>query len=150
MCVCVCVCVCVCTKAKERQLLHAICWAPIRLFSQQSVEAAVVCWQWLLAACPDISLQLMQEIAAVWQTVVDMRLGLFSDDGPVANALIATQLREKKTSEDISAGSGGSTSSPPPPPTSNVQPHMIWIKFLMERLEVAKYASQDEVNVSYI
>ena len=116
------------TQGNERQLLHAICWAPIRLFTEQSVSAAVSCWQWLLSACPDMNLQLMQEISAVWQMTVDMKLGLFSEDYSDA--------------QNSPMQSNTQTLLLP-----NIQPHLIWIKFISERIEIAKYSNRDEVDI---
>ena len=41
----------------ERHLLHSICWAPVHLFSTAVMETAKICWEWLLAARPDLELQ---------------------------------------------------------------------------------------------
>jgi len=43
----------------NRQLLHGICWAPVRFFNESSVESAVACWDWLLAARSELSSQVV-------------------------------------------------------------------------------------------
>ena len=46
-----------------RELLHKMCWSPIKHFTESSMEAAIACWEWLLAARPELSLQVSPEVA---------------------------------------------------------------------------------------
>ena len=41
----------------DRKLLRSVCWSPSQLFTKQSLESAVACWEWISAARPDIELQ---------------------------------------------------------------------------------------------
>ena len=56
-----------------------ICWAPVIIFTEESLQTAVGAWTWLLAARPDLSLEIMSEISDSWSWTVDQRIGLFSD-----------------------------------------------------------------------
>ena len=45
------------TKGSDRRLLHCLCMAPVQHFNESAMEAAVACWEWLLAARQDLSAQ---------------------------------------------------------------------------------------------
>ncbi|XP_078336365.1 phosphatidylinositol 4-kinase alpha-like [Crassostrea virginica] len=113
----------------NKKLLHALCWAPVRNFSVKTMEAGVACWEWLLAARPASSIEFLCEMAAAWQFSVDSKMGIFEEDkrrpDPLAKA------------EDEVLG--------PDPPFA--KPHHIWTQFLAERVEVARYSSDDQVSI---
>ena len=73
---------------------------------------------------------LLQEMVAAWHAARAARLGLFSLDPEEQDEVLAP-------TEDM-------VLRPAPPLT---EPHDIWIKFLQERIEVAKYCSQDQISV---
>ncbi|XP_013387820.1 phosphatidylinositol 4-kinase alpha-like [Lingula anatina] len=116
-------------EGSDRQLLHHVCWAPVKVFTESAMSAAVACWDWLLAARPDLNLQVMQEMACAWQMTMDLRLGMFSVDKPETSPLAASENHIPK----------------PQPP--DVSPHLLWIKFFQERIEIAKYCSNDQVDI---
>ena len=74
------------------------------------MESAVACWEWLLAARPDVTTQFLQEMTSAWQMTVDLKLGLFSDDAAEKSPLVIYE---------------GEVPRPNPPV---VAPHSIWTK----------------------
>lgn len=74
-------------------------------------------------------LQFLGEMVAAWQRSVDLRLGLFSEEREGVSPLAAHE---------------GCILTPDPP---YVAPHNVWIKFITERIEVAKYCSLDQVEM---
>nr|XP_006818688.1 PREDICTED: phosphatidylinositol 4-kinase alpha-like [Saccoglossus kowalevskii] len=117
------------SKGLNRQLLHHLCWAPIRVFTASTLDTAVACWEWLLAARHDLELQFTQEMVAAWKMTVDMKLGIFEPDKPDGNPLSFAD-------HEVPA---------PNPP--NVAPHQIWTTFLHQRFEAIKYSSMDQVEM---
>lgn len=85
---------------------------------------AVECWQWILTARPDLKLRLLQEMLAAWQYTVDSRMGLFAPEEETMSPLA--------TYEGCNLGPNG----------PYVKPHEIWISFIIELIETAKYCCQ--------
>ena len=71
----------------------------------------------------------MQEMSVAWQMTVDMRLGMFACDPAGFKAEMDDEPGTARPFE------------------MNVQPHNIWTQFLAERIEIAKYSSQDQVDI---
>ncbi|CAM1325927.1 PI4KA (predicted) [Pycnogonum litorale] len=113
----------------DRTLLKALCWSHIQLFTVEVMEITVACWEWLLAARPDLELQFFQHLSAAWQMSQEKQLGMFSPTKPVSSPLTPYE------------GCDLSNHSP------DVYPHSVWIKFLVERVEIAKYCSMEQVEL---
>ncbi|KAF4523974.1 hypothetical protein B566_EDAN013557 [Ephemera danica] len=119
----------ICAPGLYRPLLHAVAWSQVELFSEQGMVTAVDCWRWLLTARPDLEPAFLQEMLAAWQCSMEKQLGLFSRDNEGVNPLAAYE---------------GCLLEPDPP---FVKPHDIWVQFLSEMIETAKYCSQDQVEM---
>ena len=113
----------------DRRSLRCLCWAPVWHFTELTMESAILCWQWLLVARADVQIEFLEELCGAWQGAMDARLGLFRRDPPSSSPLAAPHDSDLK----------------PNPPF--LLPHKAWIKFLAERMEIAKYCSQDEVEM---
>ncbi|UYV78927.1 PI4KA [Cordylochernes scorpioides] len=117
------------TKGLERALLHALCWSPVEIFLEESMIHAVECWRWLLAARSDLELPFLQEMSTAWCVTIDKQMGIFAEDPVQPDPMAPTE-----TVKHV-------------PNASFVGPHNIWIKFLAERIEIAKYCNSDEVEI---
>ncbi|KAG8200239.1 hypothetical protein JTE90_025015 [Oedothorax gibbosus] len=117
------------TKDVNRRLLHALCWSPVELFTEEAMSCAISCWQWLLAARSDMELQFLQEMSAAWQMTINCQMGLFTEDPVQVDPLAAHEGCELAPNGPF------------------IAPHSLWVKFLSERLEVAKYCNMNEVEI---
>jgi phosphatidylinositol 4-kinase len=116
----------------ERELLHEINVSVCYLFHAQIIQCAIDCWSWIISSRPELEPLVVEEMLNAWQMSVDLRLGMFSAQVHEPHPLA-------KEEQDVL--------KPDPPP--NLNTHRVWIKYLQERLEIAKYKSEFETELFF-
>ncbi len=113
----------------EREILHelSMCCCSSGLFSKAIIEVAIECWSWIISSRPDIEPLVVEEMLNAWQMTVDLRLGMFAPVRDEPNPLA-------KEEKDVLK----------PQPPENIDAHRIWLKYLQERLDIAKNKSDFE------
>ncbi|EDV25664.1 uncharacterized protein TRIADDRAFT_55997 [Trichoplax adhaerens] len=117
------------TTKINRKLLTQICLLPVRVFTKESMEVGISCWEWILAAKPELEQLLLSDLSSVWKWSIDQKLGLF-----------ATSSENRPL--NMVSGSGA-----PKAVIRSSKPHDLWIKFYAERLNMAKYCNENLVEL---
>ena len=114
----------------EREILHEISVCCCGLFTKKTIEVAIECWSWLISSRPDIEPLVVEEMLNAWQMSSDLRLGMFAETVEEPNPLAKEEKDELK-----------------PRPPLNIDAHRVWLKYLQERLDIAKYKSNFEIEL---
>jgi hypothetical protein len=112
--------------------LHELSASCVNLFSRAVIQVAIECWSWIISSRPDIEPLVLEEMLNSWQASVDLRLGMFSDTTAETNPLA-------KAEKDVLR----------PRPPEELGAHRIWLKYLQERLDIAKYKSELELELFF-
>nr|CRZ25602.1 Bm7141 [Brugia malayi] len=111
----------------DSRLLHTLVFAPLKNFTASTMRLCVIVWNWILVAREDIQLQFLREMAACWTITAQDHLGIFQRDPEVVSPLSLQYCS--------------------PPKRPHVLPHSIWIYFLVERVDIAKYSSREQLDI---
>lgn len=112
------------------------------------MRTAIECWQWLVTARPDVEIRFLQEMVSAWNCTVQKRLGLFSVTESEVSPLAAHEGKLMYTiinhycNMDLHCLDCKLEPSPP-----FVRPHGIWVQFISEMVETAKYSSYEKVEM---
>uniref|UniRef100_A0AC34RIU1 1-phosphatidylinositol 4-kinase n=1 Tax=Panagrolaimus sp. JU765 TaxID=591449 RepID=A0AC34RIU1_9BILA len=111
----------------NHRLLRNLVWMPLRRFNETTVRLCTTAWNWILAARNDFQIHFLHEMASCWLTIAQRQIGLFERDDALTCPL-SVQTCERQRSPNLS-------------------PHVIWVNFLTERICLAKYCNQEEIDL---
>ena len=134
---------------------------PVKAFTKKSMETGVFVWTWLLAARPELSARLTEEIRRAWDWTIDQSVGLFypaeRPPSPLSIPAVKSQQQQQQqqTQQQQQQQQHGSTSGPIGSSSEHllkqqresVEPHMVFIEFIAERLQVTKHGNREQFDI---
>ncbi|XP_073278003.1 phosphatidylinositol 4-kinase alpha 1-like isoform X3 [Primulina huaijiensis] len=118
------------------QLLRLLCWCPAYITTPDAVETGVYVWTWLVSAAPLLGSVVLAELVDAWLWTVDTKRGLFASDirysGPSA------KLRPH-------LAPGEPEPQPEKDPVEQILAHRLWLGFFIDRFEVVRHASVEQL-----
>eukprot|EP00897_Mesotaenium_endlicherianum_P010276 jgi/Mesen1/9277/ME000060S08706 len=123
-------------SSRSDEILRLLCWGPAVLFTPAALDTGLLVWTWLLAARPLLGVPLMAHVADAWLWTVRQQRGLF-DSRPASSGPYAALRPHLCAGEPL----------PPPDgdPVRDIAAHNIWLGFLLDRLEVARHSSAEQM-----
>jgi phosphatidylinositol 4-kinase len=113
----------------DEKLIFALTRAPLKMFNAATMKVVVECWNWLLSARPDMEMKFLQEMISSWHSSQTAGLGIFHIDDEGHSPLAPDEEMKAHIK----------------PRNPDNEPHDVWIRFVQERIEVAKYCSQEQI-----
>ncbi|KAJ6671341.1 hypothetical protein OIU85_015128 [Salix viminalis] len=118
------------------QLLRLLCWCPAYISTPDSMETGVFIWTWLVSAAPQLGSLVLAELVDAWLWTIDTKRGLFAHEvkysGPAAKLRPLLAPGEPESLPEID-------------PVEQIMAHKIWVGFLIDRFEVVRHNSVEQL-----
>ncbi|KAL1833745.1 phosphatidylinositol 4-kinase alpha 1 isoform X1 [Daucus carota subsp. sativus] len=118
------------------QLLRLLCWCPAYISTPDAMETGVFIWTWLVSAAPQLGPLVLAELVDAWLWTIDTKRGLFASEvryfGPTA------KLRPHLIP-------GEPEMQPEKNPVDQIIAHRLWLGFLIDRFEVIRHDSVEQL-----
>uniref|UniRef100_A0A6M2F295 1-phosphatidylinositol 4-kinase n=1 Tax=Populus davidiana TaxID=266767 RepID=A0A6M2F295_9ROSI len=118
------------------QLLRLLCWCPAYISTPDSMETGVFIWTWLVSAAPQLGSLVLAELVDAWLWTIDTKRGLFAHEVKYSGP--AAKLRPQ-------LAPGEPESQPEIDPVEQIMAHKIWVGFLIDRFEVVRHNSVEQL-----
>uniref|UniRef100_A0A914DAH7 PI4-kinase N-terminal domain-containing protein n=1 Tax=Acrobeloides nanus TaxID=290746 RepID=A0A914DAH7_9BILA len=114
-------------KDLNHRLLRALIWVPLRNFTDSTMRLSIMSWNWILVARADFQIDFFQEMASCWIKIAQRDMGVFAPDDAMACPLSCRYANRR--------------------PSPLLQPHALWVNFLTERVTLAKFCNQEQIDL---
>ncbi|KAJ7560134.1 hypothetical protein O6H91_04G115500 [Diphasiastrum complanatum] len=118
------------------KLLRLLCWCPAYIFTAGAMETGIFVWTWLLSAAPQLGSQILSELVDAWLWTIYTGRGLFA--AGVANSGPAAELRPQLMPGEPVVLLGKD-------PVEGIAAHRLWLGFLLDRFEIVRNRSSEEL-----
>ncbi|KAI6188459.1 1-phosphatidylinositol 4-kinase [Aphelenchoides besseyi] len=112
----------------DYKLLRNLVWTPMRRFTESTLRLCIMSWNWILVARDQIHIHFLQEMCGCFTRVAQMNLGVFARQEDKFESPIANHRCSRR-------------------PSPNIKPHAIWACFLAERMSLARYYHQQQLDL---
>lgn len=118
------------------QLLRLLCWCPAYISTPDAMETGVFVWTWLVSAAPQLGSLVLAELVDAWLWTIDTKRGLFASDMRCAGP--AAKLRPHLSP-------GEPELQPEKDPVEQIMAHRIWLGYFIDRFEVVRHDSVEQL-----
>ncbi|KAJ6766108.1 PHOSPHATIDYLINOSITOL KINASE [Salix purpurea] len=118
------------------QLLRLLCWCPAYISTPDSMETGVFIWTWLVSAAPQLGSLVLAELVDAWLWTIDTKQGVFAHEVKYSGP--AAKLRPQ-------LAPGEPESQPVIDPVEQIMAHRIWVGFFIDRFEVVRHNSVEQL-----
>ncbi|KAF9684342.1 hypothetical protein SADUNF_Sadunf04G0108400 [Salix dunnii] len=118
------------------QLLRLLCWCPAYISTPDSMETGVFIWTWLVSAAPQLGSLVLAELVDAWLWTIDTKQGVFAHEVKYSGP--AAKLRPQ-------LAPGEPESQPAIDPVEQIMAHRIWVGFFIDRFEVVRHNSVEQL-----
>ncbi|CAH9107177.1 unnamed protein product [Cuscuta epithymum] len=118
------------------KLLRLLCWCPAYILTPNAMETGIFIWTWLVSAAPHLGPLILSELVDAWLWTVDTKRGLFASESRYAGP--AAKLRPHLSPGDPEL-------PPEKDPVEQILAHRLWIGFFVDRFEVVRHNSTEQL-----
>ncbi|XP_052198254.1 phosphatidylinositol 4-kinase alpha 1 [Diospyros lotus] len=118
------------------QLLRLLCWCPAYISTLDAMETGVFVWTWLVSAAPQLGSLVLAELVDAWLWTIDTKRGLFASE--VRYSGPAAKLRPH-------LAPGEPEMLPEKDPVEQIIAHRLWLGFFIDRFEVVRHDSVEQL-----
>ncbi|KAE8692688.1 Phosphatidylinositol 4-kinase alpha 1 [Hibiscus syriacus] len=118
------------------KLLRLLCWCPAYISTPDAMETGVFIWTWLVSAAPQLGSLVLAELVDAWLWTNDTKRGLFASDVKYSGP--AAKLRPH-------LAPGEPEALPDTNPVDQIIAHRLWLGFFIDRFEVVRHNSVEQL-----
>ncbi|GMJ06801.1 hypothetical protein like AT1G49340 [Hibiscus trionum] len=118
------------------KLLRLLCWCPAYISTPDAMETGVFIWTWLVSAAPQLGSLVLAELVDAWLWTIDTKRGLFASDVKYSGP--AAKLRPH-------LAPGEPEALPDTNPVDQIIAHRLWLGFFIDRFEVVRHNSVEQL-----
>ncbi|XP_039047721.1 phosphatidylinositol 4-kinase alpha 1-like isoform X2 [Hibiscus syriacus] len=118
------------------KLLRLLCWCPAYISTSDAMETGVFIWTWLVSAAPQLGSLVLAELVDAWLWTIDTKRGLFASDVKYSGP--AAKLRPH-------LAPGEPAALPDTNPVDQIIAHRLWLGFFIDRFEVVRHNSVEQL-----
>ncbi|KAK8360278.1 hypothetical protein V6Z12_A04G152600 [Gossypium hirsutum] len=118
------------------KLLRLLCWCPAYISTPDAMETGVFIWSWLVSAAPQWGSLVLAELVDAWLWTIDTKRGLFASDVKYSGP--AAKLRPH-------LAPGEPEALPDTNPVDQIIAHRLWLGFFIDRFEVVRHNSVEQL-----
>ncbi|CAD5216891.1 unnamed protein product [Bursaphelenchus okinawaensis] len=112
----------------ESKTLRNLVRIPEKNFTEKTLQLCISCWNWILVAREDVQIHFLQEMSGCFLQIAQRNVGLFDRQYDKVECPMSSSECDKRKAPFV-------------------KPHAVWAGFLAERMSLARYCNQEQIDL---